>query len=184
MREAGDFDFLSVLSRSWQIWRRAPHVHLLVGLVLPLGSIVSFGALLGPISVGYFRYLRALSQDRAPETAILFSGFDGDMGLSMKTGLALLWGTIAGLLVGVLPGLLFLMVFGFAVRSVADGATSVRAAMRASLELFKYRTVIVSELWGMALALQIVGLASVVLAPLTSGVVAVVLSEGRERLFL
>jgi hypothetical protein len=184
MRDAGDFDLRSVLAHSLRIWWRAPHVHLAMGLVLPIASVLSLGALLGPIAIGYYRYLRQLSSDAPADPLLLWSGFGPACAIAMRTGLALVWGTIAGLVCFVLPGILFLVVFGFALRSVADGARSMREAMRASLELVKARGAIVSELWALALVVHVVGLMSVVLLPVTAGFVAVVLSEGRERLFL
>lgn len=184
MNDADDFDFLAVIKRSFQLWLRAPHVHLLMGALMPLLAIASLGVLLGPLSVGYFRYLRQESSDSKPPFKLLFSGFSGQFWLASRTGLVLMWGTIAGLALGIVPGLVFLAIFGFAVRSVADGARTLPEAMRASLEVAKARAGIVSRLYGFAFLLQLIGHTTFVLAPVTNGLTALVLSEGRERMFV
>ena len=134
--EAPMVDLAHVARTSWDIFAHAPRVHILIGLLVTLGSALSFGVLMGPLVVGYARLIRAQQSGDSIAVNRVFQGFN-DFPPAFVAWLLPTLGIAAGSALIILPGLVLAFFWTFTLWFVALHEMAPVTAMGASWQLTK-----------------------------------------------
>ena len=132
-------DVPELAKRSWALFQSKPVEHLVASLIAAGLSVVTLGALLGPLTVGQIRMIE--KQQRGEEVRIgdVFDGFSS-FGAAFLTSLVFCIALAVGMMFLVLPGVFVGLAWGFALWFVALEGASVGDALTGSWQLLKRHT--------------------------------------------
>jgi len=132
-----DEDLVSqVLSESWDLFKNDFVLYVVASLLLVAVTIVSLGLFSGPMTVGFIRLVeRRRRGDEAGPTDI-FDGFS-QLGASLIAAILIGVGVFIGLLLLVVPGLVFGFAMAFAFQAIAIEGETATGAMSRSYEVVR-----------------------------------------------
>jgi hypothetical protein len=125
-----------VLRESWELFKNDFVLYLLAGLLLIVVSIVSFGLLSGPLTVGFISLIEKRRRGETGGPTDVFDGFD-KLGASLVASILIGVGVFLGLLVLVLPGVLFGFAMAFAFQAIAIENETATGAMSRSFDIVR-----------------------------------------------
>jgi hypothetical protein len=125
-----------ILARAWKLFTDKPAEHIITGLLVSVLGAMTLGILFGPLLVAYIRMIDRQRQGETININEVFSGFDAFVPSFLVT---LVIGICAffGMLMLVLPGILVLLIWSFALWYVALRGESTVGALSASWSLCK-----------------------------------------------
>ncbi len=133
-------DVPELARRSWALFQSKPVEHLVASLIAAGLSVVTLGALLGPLTVGHIRMIEKQQRGEEVRVGDVFDGFSS-FGTAFLTSLVFCVALAIGMLFLVLPGVLVGLAWGFALWFVALEGASVSDALAGSWQLLKRHTV-------------------------------------------
>ena len=109
--------------------------HVLASLIVAVINSISFSVLSGPLLAGYMRGMRKAEETGSFDVGDVFSCFYDSLGATLVAGILSLIVIYIGLFFCILPGILLLPLFPFAVYQVAvggeiDGVSAVKTGFR------------------------------------------------------
>jgi membrane-anchored glycerophosphoryl diester phosphodiesterase (GDPDase) len=124
------------LSEAWDLFKNDFVLYVLAGLLMIVVSIVSLGLLSGPMTVGF---IKLVEKRRAGEQAVATDVFDGfsRFGDSLIASFLIGLGVFIGVLLLVLPGILFGLAMAFTFPAIAIDNQTATGGMRQSLSIIQ-----------------------------------------------
>lgn len=132
-------DLTGLAKQSWSLFTAKPLEHIAASLIVIALGTVSLGILMGPLCVGQIRMIAQQRRGEDIRIEHVFSGFD-TFAPAFLTTLIMLVGVTIGLLLLVVPGIVLMLAWGFALWFVALGGASAVEALSASWALLKQNT--------------------------------------------
>lgn len=173
VRTSGELvDLGKLLQGSWSLFQSKPVEHLVAGLIVITGSVLSIGVLSGPLSVGHIRMVEMQQRGEPIRIQDVFAGFDS-FGSAFLTSFILFVAVCIGMILLVLPGLLLGLAWGFAIWFVALEDASTTSALGGSWQLLKSHTASVIVVF-VLLAVVNLAASTVVLATLLTGPLSII----------
>jgi len=158
----GELDLASLFKRSWELFAKKPLEHILAAAIIHVLSAVTLGALFGPLLVGYIRLIeRQRRWDEVISVGQIFT-LEGSGWSAFGASLLVALATFFGLVFLVVPGLVALLGFGFALWFVALDRARATASLGASWRLFKANAGSVVLVWVILVVLGSVGGAALI----------------------
>jgi uncharacterized membrane protein len=138
MTESGRKEDLvqDTLSEAWNLFTSDFVLWIIAGLIMLVVTVVSFGILLGPMTVGFIQLVERRLRDEAVSAADIFDGF-AHFGASLIAFILICIGVAIGSLLLILPGLLFGLAMSFAFHAIAIDDEDAMGAMEKSFNLIK-----------------------------------------------
>ena len=113
-------DIGSCLSSSFEIFKKNPLTYVLAWLILAIVNAATFGILIGPLIVGYFRMVKIDAAGGKASISDLFKGFDS-LSPGLVAGIVSLVVIGVGSMLCVLPGLVAAPLLPLSLYLVAEG---------------------------------------------------------------
>lgn len=124
------------LAEAWDLFKDDFVLYLVAGLLLIAVSIVSLGLLAGPLSVGFIKLVEKRRRGEEGNVTDVFDGFS-QFGESFIASILIAVGVLIGILLFVLPGLLFAVAMLFTFQAIAIDEESATGAMGRSYDIVK-----------------------------------------------
>jgi uncharacterized membrane protein len=144
------------LRESWEAFKQDAVLYILANLVVIAVSIVSLGILIAPLTVGMIDIIRKRRRGEAAAVGDVFSGFSS-FGSSFVAGLIMVLGTLVGLVLLVLPGLVFAFLCAFTFHAIAYRGLGAVDAVKHSVEAVKANALAVAVMMLVALIINAIG---------------------------
>ena len=132
-------DVGALAKQSWALFTSKPLEHIVASLIVIALGTVSLGVLIGPLCVGQIRMIDRQRQGDDIRIEHVFSGFDR-FAPAFLTTLIMLVAVSIGLVLLVVPGVVLMVAWGFALWFVALEGSSALEALSASWALLKQNT--------------------------------------------
>lgn len=126
----------STLGEAWNVFSHDFALWILAGLILIIASVVSFGILSGPMTIGFIRLVEKRRRDESGSATDIFDGFSR-FGASLIAFLLIALGVFVGSLLLVLPGLLFGLAMAFTFHAIEIEDQDAVGAMSRSFSVIK-----------------------------------------------
>jgi len=122
------------LTEAWNLFREDFVLYIIAGLVVIVTAVVSLGLLAGPLTVGF---IKLVEKRRRGEECIATDVFDGfsQFGVSLIASILIGIGVFVGLLLFVLPGLIFGLAMAFTFPAIAIDNETATGGMAKSLAI-------------------------------------------------
>jgi hypothetical protein len=140
------------LSESWEAFKKDAVLYVLANLVLIGLSMISLGILIGPLTVGMIGIVRKRRRGEAASVGDIFAGFSS-FGASFGAMLIGVLGVLVGVLLLVVPGLVFAFLSIFTFHGIAYRNLGSIASIKHSIAVVK----------GHALAVFVIMLVTIVI---------------------
>ncbi len=131
-----EIDVGSVLKRAWKLFADKPGEHVVAGLIVAVLGTLTVGILMGPLVVGYVRMVDKQTRGDAIAIGDVFSGMDTFVPALVAVLISGI-GIFLGLVLFVLPGLVLMVIWGYALWFIAFFAQGPIEALGSSWQLFK-----------------------------------------------
>ena len=144
------------LLESWEAFKKDAVLYVLANLVLIGLSIVSLGILVGPLTVGMIGIVRKRRRGEAASVGDIFAGFSS-FGASFGACVIVVLGVLVGVLLLVVPGLVFAFLSVFTLHGIAYRNLGAIAAIKHSITAVKSHALAVFVMMLVALVINTVG---------------------------
>lgn len=124
------------LGEAWNLFTNDFVLWIIAGLIMLVVTIVSFGILSGPMTVGFIMLVEKRLRDEPGSATDIFDGFS-HFGASLIAFILIAIGAVIGSLLLVLPGLLFCLAMAFTFHAIAIDDEDATGAMGKSFNLIK-----------------------------------------------
>lgn len=132
-----DEDLVSQLfGEAWELYKDDFVLYVVASLLLVVVTIVSLGLLSGPLTVGFILLIEKRRRGEPAGPTDIFDGFS-QLGASLIAAILIAVGVFIGLLLFVLPGLVFGFAMAFAFQAIAIEDESAIGAMSRSYEVVR-----------------------------------------------
>jgi uncharacterized membrane protein len=157
-----ELDLASLFRRSWELFARKPVEHILAALIIHVLGGLTLGVLFGPLLVGYIRLIER--QRRWNEVISVGQIFhlEGSGWSAFGASVLIVLTTAVGLVLFVVPGVVVLLGWGFALWFIALDRASATSSLGASWRLFKANAGSVVLVWIILAVLGSVGGAALI----------------------
>ncbi|MGB8328552.1 MAG: hypothetical protein WCE62_00385 [Polyangiales bacterium] len=126
----------SSLSESWDLFKDDVVLYVIATLLVFVVSAVSLGLCSGPMVVGFIKLVNRRIRGEASTATDVFEGFS-ELGASLIAMILIAIGTCIGLLLLVIPGVIFAIATAFTFHAIALDGIGATAAMGRSYSLIK-----------------------------------------------
>jgi uncharacterized membrane protein len=126
----------SSLSEGWELFKDDLVLYVIASLLVFVVSAVSLGLCSGPMLVGFIKLVNKRIRGEAGTATDVFEGFS-QFGASLIATILITIGTLLGLLLLVIPGVIFAIATGFTFHAVALDGLNATAAIGRSYSLVK-----------------------------------------------
>ena len=124
------------LGEAWNLFTNDFVLWIIAGLIMLVVTVVSFGILSGPMTVGFIMLVEKRLRDEPASVADIFDGFS-HFGASLIAFILIAVGVVIGGFLLILPGLLFGLAMAFAFHAIAIDDEDAMGAMGRSFNLIK-----------------------------------------------
>ncbi len=124
------------LGEAWNLFTNDFVLYVLAGLLMIIVSVVTLGVLSGPMTVGFIKLVEKRRRGEEAGPTDVFDGFS-QFGASLIASILIGFGVFIGLLLLVLPGLLFALAMAFAFHAIAIDNEDALGAMSRSWAVIK-----------------------------------------------
>jgi len=124
------------LSEAWSLFTSDFVLWIIAGLILLVVTVVSLGILGGPMTVGFIQLVERRRRGEPVSATDIFDGFE-HFGASLIASILICVGVTIGMVLLVLPGLLFGLAMSFAFHAIAIDDNDATGALGKSFELIK-----------------------------------------------
>ena len=146
------------LAEAWTLYKEDFVLYVIAGLLLVVVSIVSFGLLTGPMTVGFIKLVEKRRRGDDGFATDVFDGFS-QIGASLVASILIGLGVFVGILLLVLPGLLFGAAMAFTFQAIAIDDEPAIGAMARSLSVIQENLAIAVVFLVIVLVLSSIGAA-------------------------
>jgi len=124
------------LSEAWSLFTSDFVLWIIAGLIMLIVTVVSFGILAGPMTVGFIQLVERRRRDEPASATDIFDGFE-QFGASLIAFILICIGVTIGMVLLVLPGLFFGFATAFAFHAIAIDDDDAAGALAKSFELIR-----------------------------------------------
>jgi uncharacterized membrane protein len=124
------------LAEAWSLFTDDFVLYLVADLLLVVASIASFGLLTGPLTVGFIKLVEKRRRGEEASPTDVFDGFS-QFGASFIASILIGIGVFIGILLLVLPGLLFGAAMAFTFQAIAIEDETATGAMARSFSIIQ-----------------------------------------------
>ncbi len=124
------------LSEAWGIFVNDFVLFVIAGLLMIVVSVASLGLLSGPMTVGFIKLVERRRQGESGSATDIFDGFT-QFGASLIASILIGVGVFIGMMLLVLPGVLFGLAMAFTFPAIAIDNEDATGAMSASFTIVK-----------------------------------------------
>jgi uncharacterized membrane protein len=144
------------LSESWDAFKKDAVLYILANLVATAVAMVSLGLLFAPLTVGLIGIVRKRRRGEGAAIGDVFGGFSS-FGASFVAAIIIGLGVILGLILVVLPGLIFAFMCAFTFHGIAYRNLGSIDAIKASFGLVKSNFLAVAVIMLVAVVINAIG---------------------------
>lgn len=126
----------AALGEAWDLYRNDFVLFVVAGLLVLAVSIVTLGLLAAPLVVGFIDIVERRRRGEDASATDVFDGF-GQLGASLVAFVLLAVGTFLGLLLLVVPGLVFIVATTFTFQAIAIDRETATGAIGRSFEVVR-----------------------------------------------
>jgi uncharacterized membrane protein len=144
------------LRESWEAFKQDAVLYILANLVVIALSIVSLGILMAPLTVGMISIIRKRRRGEPAAVGDVFSGFSS-FGASFVAAMIMVLGTLIGLVLLIVPGLVFAFLCAFTFHGIAYRGLGAIDAIKHSLEAVKGNALAVAVMMLVAMVINTIG---------------------------
>ena len=124
------------LSESWELFKNDVVLYVIASLLVLVISAVSLGVCAGPMVVGFIQLVNKRIRGEAGTATDVFDGFS-EFGASLIAMILIALGVFVGVLLLVIPGVIFAFVTGFTFHAIALDGLGATDAIGRSYSLIK-----------------------------------------------
>jgi len=152
-----ELDLASLFKRSWELFARKPVEHILAALIIHVVAVLTLGILFAPLLVGYIRLIERQRRWNEVISVGQIFHFEGSGWPAFGASVLIALTAAVGMLFFVVPGLVILLGWGFALWFIALDRSSATASLGASWRLFRANLGSVVLVWIILVVLGSVG---------------------------
>lgn len=144
------------LTEAWNLFRNDFVLYILAGLLMIAVSIVSLGLLSGPMTVGFIKLVEKRRRGEGASVVDIFDGFS-QFGESLIASILIGIGVFIGILLFIVPGLLFGFAMSFTFAAIAIDGETATGGMAKSYSVIKENLALSAVLLVIVLVLSGIG---------------------------
>lgn len=144
------------LKESWEAFKQDGVLYVLANLVVVAVSIASLGILIAPMTVGMIGIMRKRRRGEPASVGTVFDGFSS-FGASFFAAVIVTLGTLLGMILLILPGLIFGFLCAFTFHGIAYRNLGAVAAIKHSFAAVKSNALAVAAMLLFALIINSIG---------------------------
>jgi uncharacterized membrane protein len=144
------------LRESWEVFKQDAVLLILANLVVIAIGMVSLGILFAPMTVGMIGIIRKRRRGEPAAVGDVFAGFSS-FGASFVATLIMVFGTLLGLILLVVPGLVFAFLCAFTLHGIAYRGLGAVDAIKHSFEAVKRNALAVGVMILFAMIINTIG---------------------------
>ena len=171
----------NTLGEAWRLFTNDFVLWIIAGLLMIVVTIVSLGILSGPMTVGFIMLVERRRQGEPGSATDIFDGFS-HFGASLVAFILVSIGVMIGLVLLVLPGLLFALAMAFTFHAIALDDEDATSAMAKSFEIIKQNLALATVFLVIVLVLSGIGGATMFGSLLTTPFTLILMTLAYHRL--